>query len=272
MVGVGVEVEHARAAGGEGGADGVDRRGVAALGDVGDGEQHASEHEAPAVEDRRPVDVQRRLGTTTSRWTARRRPADRRARAEGDVGGAEDLLVLEDVAGQLRALVRADAELGDVGARSPVRGSCSTRRSPSAPAARPGRRPHGEVRRRRRPGRYEASERRDRALAPGRRDEALAAGQVPEGARRGEVAVVGDPRAPAGRGEVGAARAGDVRLVGRVSRAATAWLRARRRSKSTAISRASMSAVTAGMVAPRAPASLAALRAACARASATWAR
>ena len=41
VVGVGVAVEHARAAGGEGGADGVEDRGVAALGDVGDGEQHA---------------------------------------------------------------------------------------------------------------------------------------------------------------------------------------------------------------------------------------
>ena len=41
VVGVGVAVEHARAAGGEGGADGVEHRGVAALGDVGDGEQHA---------------------------------------------------------------------------------------------------------------------------------------------------------------------------------------------------------------------------------------
>ena len=41
-------------------------------------------------------------------------PADARARPEGDVDGAEDLLVLEDVAGQLRALVGADPELGDV--------------------------------------------------------------------------------------------------------------------------------------------------------------
>ena len=41
VVGVLVAVEDARAAGGEGLADGVEDRGVAALGDVGDGEQHA---------------------------------------------------------------------------------------------------------------------------------------------------------------------------------------------------------------------------------------
>src|SRR3982751_1701993 len=41
--------------------------------------------------------------------------ADRRRGAEGDVAGAEDLLVLEDVAGQDRLFVGADPELGDVG-------------------------------------------------------------------------------------------------------------------------------------------------------------
>ena len=55
--------------------------------------------------------------TTTSRWIGHRdRAADARAGAEGDVDGAEDLLVLEDVAGQPRAVVGADAELGQVGA------------------------------------------------------------------------------------------------------------------------------------------------------------
>ena len=41
VVGVGVAVEHARAAGREGVADGVEHSGVAALGHVGDGQQHA---------------------------------------------------------------------------------------------------------------------------------------------------------------------------------------------------------------------------------------
>ena len=49
------------------------------------------------------------------------RAADRRRGAEGDVGGAEDLLVLEDVAGQDRLFVGADPELGDVGAVVAVR-------------------------------------------------------------------------------------------------------------------------------------------------------
>src|SRR4029077_19162768 len=48
--------------------------------------------------------------------------ADRRRGAEGDVGGAEDLLVLEDVAGQDRLFVGPDPQLGDVGAVRPVRG------------------------------------------------------------------------------------------------------------------------------------------------------
>ena len=46
-----------------------------------------------------------------------------------------------------------------------------------------------------------------------------------------------------------------------LSRAATARLRSRRAGKSTAMTRASMSAVTPGSVAPRTPASLARLRA-----------
>jgi hypothetical protein len=41
MVGVGMAVQDARAAGGEGGPDGVEHRGVATFGDVGDGQQHA---------------------------------------------------------------------------------------------------------------------------------------------------------------------------------------------------------------------------------------
>ena len=45
--------------------------------------------------------------------------ADARRGAEGDVAGAEDLLVLDQVAGEGRALVRADPELGEEGAALP---------------------------------------------------------------------------------------------------------------------------------------------------------
>src|ERR687897_558122 len=47
---------------------------------------------------------------------------DRRRGAERDVDGAEDLLVLEHVAGQLGLLVRADPELGDGGRLGAVLG------------------------------------------------------------------------------------------------------------------------------------------------------
>src|ERR1700760_334248 len=48
--------------------------------------------------------------------------ADRRRGAEGDVASAEDLLVLEDVAGEDRLFVGADPELGDVGSVFAVNG------------------------------------------------------------------------------------------------------------------------------------------------------
>ena len=57
--------------------------------------------------------------TTTSRWIGTDTvPADAGAGAEGDVDRAEDLLVLEHVARQLRAIVGADAELGEVASRA----------------------------------------------------------------------------------------------------------------------------------------------------------
>ena len=46
----------------------------------------------------------------------RHRAADSRARPERDVHRAEDLLVLQHVAGQLCAIVGAHAKLGEVGA------------------------------------------------------------------------------------------------------------------------------------------------------------
>src|SRR5207247_7057011 len=104
--------------------------------------------------------------------------ADAGAGPERDVCGAEDLLVLEDVAGQRRAFVRADAQLREVAALRCVRVE------------------RGEERRIRRAGQrtvayldpqrlgLQARERfaagDDRALAAGGRDEALATGEVAE--------------------------------------------------------------------------------------------
>ena len=121
VVGVRVDVEQAGAAGGEGVADGVEHRGVAALGDVGDGEEHAQSTKRPASSTVVPPTVSVASSTTTSRWIGTATvPPMPGAGAEGDVDGAEDLLVLEHVAGQRGAVVGADAELGEVGARSPA--------------------------------------------------------------------------------------------------------------------------------------------------------
>src|SRR6185312_5191248 len=112
--------------------------------------------------------------------------ADPRRGAEGDVGGAEDLLVLEDVAGQDRLLVGADPELGDVGAARPVRRQ-QLHQAGALVAGRAGQvaaldgQPHR---------RLDQADRGDRPVdhqgprgGPfDRRDEALTAGQVAEGA------------------------------------------------------------------------------------------
>src|SRR6185437_13950973 len=143
------------------------------------------------------------------------RAADAGRGAEGDVGGAEDLLVLEDVSGQDRLLVGADPELGDVGAVGAVRGQQF--HQPGALVA--GRADEvaaldGQV-----DGRLDQADRGDRSVdhqrALGgpfdRRDEALAAGQVPEGALGGEFAGVDDPLAALEReAQVGAVAIGDV--------------------------------------------------------------
>ena len=130
---------------------------------------------------------------------------------------AEDLLVLEDVAGQLGAIVGPDAELGQVGALLAGTGeqlaeslSLGPGRLRQVPAL------DGQVRG---VALDEADggqrARRDRALAAQRRDEALAAGEVAERARLGEVAVVGDALAAGEvQAQVGPPRAGDVSLVG----------------------------------------------------------
>src|SRR5439155_15904491 len=122
--------------------------------------------------------------------------ADPGARPEGDVDGAEDLLVLEHVAGERGALVGADPQLGEVG--SGLAGAAQQREQ--ALAADAGRLGEPAVaHREHRLPLADRSERRGRqpALAGQRRYEALAAGEVPEGPAPGEVAVVGDPLAAA---------------------------------------------------------------------------
>ncbi len=134
VIGVGVAVEQGHSTR-EGHRQRFDRRGVAALGDVGYGEQRHGSDEQLAVADERlavdldggledhAVEVDRHLDGA----------ADRRRGAEGDVGGAEDLLVLEDVAGEDRLLVGADPQLGDVGAVGAVRGQQLQQRGAGRP-------------------------------------------------------------------------------------------------------------------------------------------
>ena len=196
------------------------RDGVATLGDVGNGEQRPRHRQTssspartislPSISTRRfehhAVEVHRHLDFA----------ADRRRGAEGDVGGAEDLLVLEDVAGQGRLFVGADAELGDVGAVLAVRGQQLHQRG----ALGPGRVgevavAHGQLDRRL--DLADAGDRAvddERALAAAGGDEGLAAGQVAEGAGGVEHAGVGD-RHPVLEAEpqVAAVPAGDPRLL-----------------------------------------------------------
>ena len=69
----------------------------------------------PGVEDGVPPDVERRVEHDDVEVDRDGDgPADPGARSERHVHGAEDLLVLEHVAGQGRAVVRADAQLGEV--------------------------------------------------------------------------------------------------------------------------------------------------------------
>ncbi len=121
VVGVDVAVEQAGAAG-EGALQAVEQPEVAALRDVGDGEEgrHApslSDEQLAAADDRLAVDFDGRFEDDAVEVDRNLDcAADRRRGAEGDVAGTEDLLVLEDVAGQDRLFVGADPELGDVGA------------------------------------------------------------------------------------------------------------------------------------------------------------
>src|SRR6201996_7581602 len=154
-----------------------------------------SDQQLAAAEDRLTVDFDGRfLDHDVEVDRDLDRAADPRRGAEGDVRGAEDLLVLEDVAGEDRLFVGADPELGDVGAVGPVRGQQF--HQPGALVA--GR--AGEVAALDgQPDRgLDQADRGDRAVdhqrALGgpfdRRDEPLAAGQVAEGALGGEFAGV----------------------------------------------------------------------------------
>ena len=214
MVGVGVHVEQARAAGGEGRADGVDRRGVAALGDVGDGEQASRvEHEAPGVEHVRAADLERRLEhddvevdraprrcrrspalAPKATWTV---PRIFSSSSTLPVSVARSLVPTPSSARLVPALAVRDS------ARRPGR----RRRQPTVADGQP-RRLLGQPDRRQRRG-------DERALAAGRRDEPLAAGQVAEraGARSGRRRRR-CRRGRSGRGAGRPARTGEVRLVG----------------------------------------------------------
>ena len=134
------------------------------------------------------------------------RPSDRLRGAEGDVGGAEELLVLEHVAGQHGALVGADAELGDrrsllaVRAQELQQGRALAARCLGQAAAADGH-PHRLVRDPD-PGDRPVDDQRPLAAAVVGRDEALAAGEVAQGHALGELARVRDrrPRPPGSSG------------------------------------------------------------------------
>ena len=176
---------------------------------------------------------------------------------------AEDLLVLEDVSREPGLIVRPDAQLGEFVPSSPWAPSRRRYSGPRPPRPRPSCRPRGSTRPARPTARVERdSPRRSGPLRAGR-DERLSAREVAERARGGELPVVGDAAAVTERD-------------GRVGAVCTRWSE-RPRLMSTARPRSliagpscrsrppspgqSISAVTPGIVAPRAPASVAFLRA-----------
>ena len=120
------------------------------------------------------------------------------ARAERDVHRAEDLLVLEDVAGQRRRVVRADAELGEV--RPAVAVRVEQLEQPLAPrAGASARRPSSTVSVAGSSASPIAGE-ADATTVPSPPAGAMKPsphGRLPNAPRRGEVAVVGDAVAAA---------------------------------------------------------------------------
>ncbi len=192
----------------------------------------------------------------------RHRPADRGARPEGHVDRAEDLLVLEDVSREPGLIVRPDAQLGEFVPSSPWAPSRRRYSGPRPPRPRPACRPRASTR----PARPTARVERDSS----RRSGPLRAGAM-NASPHGRL-----PNAP------GAVRSPSSAMPLRPRSAMVAWVpcgqviratspavnspaavldRRAILSKSTAITRPSISAVTPGIVAPRAPASVAFLRA-----------
>src|SRR5918996_4369027 len=145
------------------------------------------------------------------------RAADRRRGAEGDVHRAEDLLVLDQVARQGRLLVGADPELGDVGAIGPVDDEQLHELLSLGPRCAhqvtvfDGE--HGGLGDRADLGDGPVDDQGSLSRALDRGDEPLAAGQVAEGARGGDVTVVGNRLAVAQpEPQIGSVGAGDLRL------------------------------------------------------------
>ena len=244
--------------------DRVDRVRVPPLGDVRDREQRR--HEAPSSTQRprsstgSTVDLEARLDDDDVEVNRDRDgAADACARAEGDVDRPEDLLVLEHVAGQRGPVVGADAELGEVACRARREPGSSSRNSGPRPPWASTIRPPLDRQRGRLGGSGRGAPGSRRRSVPSpleRRDERLAARQVSEprpALRRSPSS--GMPWRPVRSSvEVRAARAASTRASSAPSSsAATARERAAIVSKSTAITRASMSVVTPGIVAPRAP-------------------
>ncbi len=158
---------------------------------------------------------------TTSRWIGTDTVSpDSGAGAERDVHRPEDLLVLEDVAGQPGLVVRPDAELGEIRPELAL-GQQQLDELRTEAALRCDEPP---LRHRQRRGFVADPERREarcheRALSERRRDEPLPARQVPERPSRAQLAVVRDPGPPVERElEIRAARARDPRRRRRVER------------------------------------------------------
>src|SRR5215203_4462688 len=183
-----------------------------------------SDEEVAVADDRLAVDLDRRLEDDAVEVHGDLHgAADRSRSAEGDMAGAEDLLVLEDVAGEDRLFVGADPELGDVGPVLAVGGQ----QLHQLPPLLPGRLDQVPLTDGQRDRRVEQPDRGDRAVdderslrrALDRGDEALAAGEVSEGAPVAEFAGVDGPFAALEpEPEVAAVTAGDARLDAAVQR------------------------------------------------------
>ena len=231
------------------------RRGVAPLGDVGDGEQRRprSDEQLAVAHERLAVDLDRRLEHTQSRWTGTWTVPPIAAEAP------KATCAVPRIFSSSRMLpVRIASSLVPIPSSAtlvpsaPWAVSSSSSASPSAPTASV-RCPSSDRQRDRLLDPADAGDRAvddERALARAleRRDEALAAGQVAEGAAGAELAGVGDRGAALEpEPQVAAVGAGDPRLGAAVEQLGRSP-RPRRRSSSMSalITRASISSVTPG--------------------------